>query len=386
MKKIYFIVLFLCLGIMTQAQSHVFILVDVSKSVKQSQLDDAREAIYEILTGTQPSKAFITQGKQSDLAQFKLKQGDKLSISTFGDLDRSSKINPVPSTDMDKTLNSISWIPTDGQTYLTLAKAKIAEYTKNNSIAKYKLYIISDNINDDYGPNGSPNYPKNDNNYTQDLVEGYNTSTNPVAESGYTKLKFNKNSSFSLSLSPGVDVTHYTPPTNPNAVIPLPVDTSSVIKINSPTGTRKKAYQLKGDKITLSWACTNSPQGIRYNVTFSGMDGTKGQPALKNVSGNSASAKLPDGKYRITVSASNYQASSDTTYADVSTGGGFGWIIFLLILAAAAGIGYYFWNKNRQEKFESDTDRSTENIFSTDSDNDYNNSNNTNNNSDSDYF
>jgi hypothetical protein len=375
-----------------QAQDHVFVLVDVSKSVKQYQLDDAREALYEILTGTQPSKAFITQGKQSDLAQFKLKQGDKLSISTFGSLATTRGINPVPSTDVDKMLNSISWIPTDGQTYLTLAKAKIAEYAKNNSIAKYKLYLISDNINDDYGPNGRPDYPKNENNYTQDLVEGYNTSTNPVAESGYTKLKFDKNSSFSLSLSPGVDVTNYTPPINPNNPIIIPPDTSSVIKITSPTGARKKAYQLKSDKITLSWACTNSPQGIRYNVTFSGIDGTKGHPALKNVSGNSASTKLPDGKYRITVSASNYKASSDTTYIDVSTGGGFGWVLFLLLLAAAGGIGYYLWNKNRQEKFESNTDRgtdrNTDNIFSNDSNNNYNNNtyNNTNNNSDSDYF
>jgi hypothetical protein len=377
----------------SQAQDHVFILVDVSLSVKPYQLYDAREAMYEILTGIQPSKAFITQGKQSDLAQFKLNRGDKLSISKFGSLATTREISPVPttindiSTDVDKALNSISWIPTDGQTYLTLAKAKIAEYAKNNRIAKYKLYIISDNINDDYGPNGSPDYPKNDNNYIQDLVEGYNTSTNPVAESGYTKLKFDKNKSFSLSHSPGVDVTHYTPPLNPNPpiVTTVPVDTVSVIKINSPTGTRKKAYQLKNDKITLSWVCSNSPQGIVYNVTISGIEGTKAQPALKNISGNSASTKLPDGKYRITVSASNYKASSDTTYVDVSSGGGFGWLVFLLLLVAGVGIGYYFWNKNRQEKFESDTDRATEEPLFDDSNNN-NNYNNTNNNSNTDYF
>jgi len=381
-------ILFLCAACFgAMAQNNVFVLVDVSKSVKQSELTDAKQALTEILTGLQPSKAFITQGKQQDLANFKVNTGDNLAIATFGSLRTTLQINPNPtaiqnvSADVNRVVNSISWSPTDMRTYITLAKAKIAEYAKGKSITNYRLYIISDNINDDYGPNGRPDYTDD---YTRDLVDGYNTSTNPVKEAGYTKLKFNSKSDFTLSFSPQVDVSAYAPPTKPNAPTPLPpADTTAIIKISSPDGKKNKEAELKNENVSVSWTCSNCPEGIRYTVAVSEYDGGKYKETKKNLTANSVSFKLPNGKFRITVSASNCSANSDTTYIKVSTGG-FGWLLIVLLLIVAGGVGYYFWNKSRQEKVETTSSSNCGNDI-------FNNGNtppvpSTNNSSNSEYF
>ena len=215
MKRSFLAVFLIIYSFITYSQSNVFVLVDVSKSVSQVDLNNAKLTLSEVLIGTNLSKAFVSQGSQGDLARFNLKQGDRLSIAKFGSLNTTLAINPVQTTiqninaDVSLALGSNNWVPTDNQTYFTLAKAKIAEFAKGNNIFKYKLYIISDNVNDDFGPGGKPNYPDD---YTRNLAEGYNTSSNPISEAGFTKLKFSTSSLFTLSFSPEVDVSKYSPP------------------------------------------------------------------------------------------------------------------------------------------------------------------------------
>lgn len=385
MKRLYTILsLFLC-TLSVYAQNNVFVLVDVSKSVTQTDLNNAKQALTEVLTGSQLTKAFVSQGSQADLVNFKMANGDKLSVSKFGSLNTTLAINPNPTqiqnlgADVSQVLNATAWTPTDGQTYITLAKAKIAEYAKNHNIAKYKLYVISDNVSDDYGQNGKPNYPDD---YTRNLAEGYNTSTNPVSEGGYTKLKFSANSLFTLSFSPNVDVSKYTLPGGvPPAIVDTP-DVAAVITIVSPPKAKKgKEQEVNSETVNINWNCTNCPVGIKYTVTVSQYDGGKFREVKKDLVANTASFKLPDGKFRVSVSASNYSnASSDTTYISVSTGS-YGWIIFLLLLIAAAAIGYYLWNKKRQEKIDVFAANKADDIFSKSS-----GGTTTNNSSNSDYF
>lgn len=383
MKKLFTILYLTLYTFSVYSQTNVFVLVDVSKSVKQDELNNAKQALNEVLTGSQLSRAFISQGAQQDLANFKLMQGDKLAIVKFGSLHTTLAINPNPDTiqnvnaDVNQVLNTISWTPTDQQTYMTLAKAKIAEYAKNDNITKYKLYIISDNINDDYGQGGKPNYPDD---YTRNLAEGYNTSTNPVNEAGYTKLKFSANSLFTLSFSPGVDVSKYSLPGGTPPPI-VDADTgNAVITLNSPPKARKgKEHEIKTESLNINWTCKNCPQGIKYTVMVSQYDGRKFRETKKDLTANTATFKVPDGKFKITVSASNYPSSSDYTYIDVSTGS-YGWLIFLLILIAAGAVGYYFWNKKRQEKIDVFSTNKAEDIFSK------GNGGTTGNSSNSDYF
>lgn len=373
MKRLLIIFLLAIYPVLGQAQSNVFILVDVSKSVTQQQLDDARQALTEVLTASDLSKAFIAQGSGQDLANFRIQQDDKLAISRFGSLQTTLAMNPdlTPvqniTADVSRVINSISWVPTDNQTYITLAKAKVAEYAKNHGITKYKLYIISDNVQDDYGQGGRPNYSNDD--YIRNLAEGYNTSTNPVTESGYTKLKFAANSLFTLSFSPGVDVSKYNLPlpvtgsTNQNPIQPVMQDTTPVIKLTSYAGGKKgKEIEIRSEMLNISWACQNCPQGIKYKVIVSPMDGGK-KDIKSGLSSTALSLKEPDGSYKIQVISENYpQASSDTTYVTITTGG-MGGLLFFLILLLIVGIGLYLWNKKRQQRVEAPS-RKAEDIFS----------------------
>lgn len=346
MKKLFTILYLTLYTFSVYSQTNVFVLVDVSKSVKQDELNNAKQALNEVLTGSQLSRAFVSQGSQQDLANFRLAQGDKLAIVKFGSLHTTLAISPNPSViqnvnaDVSQVLNSITWTPTDQQTYITLAKAKIAEYAKNHNITKYKLYIISDNVSDDYGQNGKPNYPDD---YTRNLAEGYNTSTNPVSEGGYTKLKFSSNSFFTLSFSPNVDVSKYSLPGGTPTPIVDADSGNAVITLTSPPKARKgKEHEIKTETLNVNWTCKNCPQGIKYTVSVSQYDGGKFKDTKKDLTANTATFKLPDGKFRITVSASNYTASSDSTFINVSTGG-YGWIWILLILLAIGGYAYYRW-------------------------------------------
>jgi len=333
------------------AQNNVFVLVDVSKSVTQTDLNNAKQALTEVLTGLPLSRAFVAQGSQSDLANFKLVAGDKLAVVKFGSLQTTLAINPAPSqiqnvdADVSQVLNSSVWTPTDHQTYLTLAKAKIAEYAKSNNIANYKLCLISDNLNDDYGQGGKPNYPDD---YTRNLVEGYNSSTNPVIEGGYTRLKFEAGSFFALSVS-SVDVSKYNLPPATSPLPPVPGEANPVIAITSPPEAKKgKEHEIKSEMVNVNWSCRNSPKGIKYTVSVSQYDGGKFRETKKDLTTNTATFKVPDGKFRITVSASNFSVSPDYTCIDVSTGS-YGWFIFLAVLAAVV-VGYYCWDKKRAEK------------------------------------
>lgn len=384
MKKLFTILYLTLYTFSVYSQTNVFVLVDVSKSVKQDELNNAKQALNEVLTGTQLSRAFISQGGQQDLANFKLVQGDKLAIVKFGSLHTTLAINPNPSTiqnvnaDVSQVLNTIAWTPTDQQTYITLAKAKIAEYAKNHNITKYKLYIISDNVSDDYGQNGKPNYPDD---YTRNLAEGYNTSTNPVSEGGYTKLKFSANSLFTLSFSPNVDVSKYTlPGGTPTPIVDADTGNAAITLTSPQPKARKgKEHEIKSETLNINWTCKNCPQGIKYTVSVSQYDGGKFKEAKKDLTANTATFKLPDGKFRITLSATNYSASSDYTHISVSTGS-YGWLIFLVILLAAGTIGYYFWNKKRQEKIDVFASNKADDIFSK------GNGGTTGNSSNSDYF
>lgn len=367
MKRLYTILSLIICTLSVYSQNNVFVLVDVSLSVKPSELNDAKQALNEVLTGSQLSKAFVSQGSQQDLVNFKMAQGDKLAIAKFGSLQTTLAINPSPTAiqnvnaDVSQVLNSTSWTPTDGQTYITLAKAKIAEYAKNHNITKYKLYVISDNIQDDYGKAGKPNYPDD---YTRNLAEGYNTSTNPVSESGYTKLKFDKAKDFTLSFSPNVDVSKYTlPGGTPPAIVDTNTENAAITITSPPEAKKGKEHEIKTETVNINWTCNNCPQGIKYTVLVSQYDGGKFREAKKDLVANTATFKLPDGKFRITVSASNTTASSDYTHVCVSTGG-YGWLIFLLLLIVAIAIGYYFWNKKRQEKIDVFASNKADDIFS----------------------
>ena len=148
MNKLTIILFLILCTFSLYAQNNVFVLVDVSRSVGQNELDYAKQALKEVLTGSQLSRAFVSQGSEQDLVNFRLAPGDNLAIVKFGSLTTTLAISPNPSViqniqaDVSQVSNSIRWEPTDQQTYITLAKAKIAEYAKNHNITEYNRHIL----------------------------------------------------------------------------------------------------------------------------------------------------------------------------------------------------------------------------------------------------
>jgi hypothetical protein len=442
MRGIILVSMFIFSALHVMAQKNIFVLVDVSKSVKQHQLDNAKIALNEIFTSGAITNGTVVGGTQQDLQSYKLQVGDKASVSAFGDLQTSSSIIPIlktvnnPDSDIDNILNSIIWKPRDNWTYLTLARAKIAEFAKNRKINDYLLIEITDNVNDDYGPNGHPSYQGNS--YLENLITQYNTTTNKVTDKGWTKVAFGSDKKFLLSLTAGVNISSYTPPifqpihagititypsltkksaeleindesftltwackkcqpnmeysvfiegydgnsytehinsiktesasikltqngmyqiivsasncnlTPDTAFIKLNIIKDTKIQIMSPSkGTSKKPTEVTSESVNVGWRCPDCDDNTTYTVTVSGVEGNKHKEKPLKIKGNSASFKLPSGKYKITVSGTN-GASSDTSYIKVS-GGGSGWL-FILLLLAAVGVGGYFLWKNLKNK------------------------------------
>lgn len=364
MKRLYTILSLLLFTVSVSAQNNVFVLVDVSLSVTQSDLSRSKQALNEVLTGVTPSRAFVAQGYVADLPSFKLAVGDKLSVSKFGSLNTTLAINPNPITiqnltaDVSQLLNASSWIPTDGQTYLTLAKAKIAEYAKNHNISQYKLYIISDNVNDDYGQGGKPNYPDD---YTRNLAEGYHTSTNPVSEGVYTKLKFSANSLFTFSLL-SVDVAKYNIPGGTPPPPPPPSETASITLTSFANGKKDKPVPTGSNSFSVSWTCINCAPNTKYNVMLTEIGGKYKDLSKKNLPVNTVKfTDVPSGQFKIVVSAMG--ENSATTFVETPSGG-YGWLFVLLILIITVAVGYYFWNKRRQEKIDVFASNKADDIFS----------------------
>jgi len=352
MKWLKIILPFLFFSQLALAQNDVFVLVDISKSIYKSDLENARQALSDVLVGNPLSNATVSFGSAADLSKFKLITGDKLYIIKFGD--KSTTLNPyappcvihnIPA-DITQQLDAFfPTTPTDSKTYLTLAKAKVVEFAKNNKIGIYKLYLITDNITDDYGPNGKPDFTQ----YERDLTQSVGTGSNPILIAPSVKLRLNdlRNKDYALEFIPSVNVVNVVIPQQP-PVINQPVASSNVAQIKMTTnagGRKNKEIELKDDNLGISWSCSNYPAGGTYTVVVSSYEGEKYKEIRKDQA-TGFSLKLPDGKFKVMVMAENFKAISATTYVEVSTGGSL-WFLWLILIAGIL-FAVYKWLKKKQ--------------------------------------
>ena len=294
------------------AQKNIFVLVDVSQSVKSFQLDNAKNALREIFNTGNTTNGTVVGGNSSDLQFYKLQANDRVAVNAFGKLQTSANIIPIvktlnnPANEIENVLNSIVWSPRDNLTYLTLARAKIAEFAKNHHINDYMLIEITDNVNDDYGPNGIADYQGKT--YLEDLITQYNTTTNKVTDNGWTKVAFGSDRKFLLSLTSGVNISNYKPPTFQA--------TNSGITITYPSQTKMGAeYEINDALFTLTWACIKCNPNMEYSVTIQGYDGNTYTEQIDAIRKDSAPLKLPqNGMYQIIVQAKNCNLVPDTAY------------------------------------------------------------------------
>ncbi|MDR2971947.1 MAG: hypothetical protein LBU83_08475 [Bacteroidales bacterium] len=312
MKRFLFIFTLVFSVLCLNAQKNIFVLVDVSKSVKSYQLDNAKIALKDIFTTGTVNNGTVVGGNLADLHFYKLQANDKVAVNAFGDLQTSANIIPIlktvndPINDIDNILNSIVWLPRDNWTYLTLARAKIAEFAKKRGINDYLLIEITDNVNDDYGPNGTANYQGKT--YLEDLITQYNTTTNKVTDNGWTKIAFGSDKKFLLSLTSGVSISTYTPP------VFQPI--RSGITITFPSQTKKGAeLEINDESFTLTWACVKCKPDLEYSVHIEGYDGNTYTNHIDAIKTESIPLKLTqNGMYQIVVSASDCNLVPDTAF------------------------------------------------------------------------
>ena len=336
----------------SNAQENIFILVDVSKSVKQNELLNAKQLVKDFLTGNPiNSSVFITDGNvQPSL----LRAGSKIMIMPLGE--RTTVMNYIPNImDVNNQAEIISFIeqnfpitPRDNWTYISLAKARMAEIAKKKNINNYKLIFVSDNISDDFG--GRPNYSA----YEQQLVDGYNTQSNPVREEPGIRIKLISNNAFSVFIQK-IDVSGYTPPA------PLKIELTTF-----KGGTSSKPIVHKENKITIGWFCKNAPKNAQYKIRVSPINISGEKTQTFSATGNSYNiSNLSNGKWKITVSTAspNFDASSATTTIEVNTGSSY-WFLWLLLLAALGGGGYWYWKKTQDDKIKKLNSMSNNDSFS----------------------
>ena len=316
MKKLFLIFILIFCVVCINAQKNIFVLVDVSKSVTSFQLDNARTALREIFITGNATNGVVVGGNSSDLQFYKLQANDRVAVNAFGDLQTSANIIPIfkalnnPANEINIILNSIVWLPRDNLTYLTLARAKIAEFAKNHHINNYLLIEITDNVNDDYGPNGTANYQGKT--YLEDLITQYNTTTNKVTDNGWTKIAFGSDKKFLLSLTSEVNISKYKPPTFQA--------TNNGITITYPSQTKKGAeYEINDASFTLAWACIKCNPNMEYSVTIEGYDGNTYTEQIDTIKKDSAPLKLmQNGMYLIVVQAKNCNLVPDTAFVKLN--------------------------------------------------------------------
>ncbi|UPT71038.1 MAG: hypothetical protein M0D53_01070 [Flavobacterium sp. JAD_PAG50586_2] len=388
------LIILICLNCINTAigQEQVFILVDISGSRGADAIKtEAKNQVYNLLLGQYSANGWtpvtITDKKITDLINSASKQpligqNSWVCIVPFGNKDTykryviaQNKNHPIDFQNIFNQHYPSKFI--DGFTYMSIAEAFTASLAKTYNINEYYMFVVTDGLGDQDDTNSKNTYDSFEENL---LLEWNNASSSIVKNIGaLTKSKYYINmrkvtnvKSSQIPTNPGIQGPPNIPDTN---------DQAAEITINIPQEAKKgKEYEIKSETVNINWNCPTCPQGIKYTVLVSQYEGGRFRETKKDLVANTATFKVPDGNYRITVSASNFPASSDTTFIKVGTSG-FGWLVFLLILIAGIGIGYYFWNKKREEKIDVFASNKADDIFSKNS-----GGTTTGNSSNSDYF
>ncbi len=365
MKKSILITFFIIFSFSLFAQDNVFVLVDISTSIKQHELEDAQQLVKDLLSGnTINTNKFKVD---NTLPNYTVKTGNKIMIMPFGD--KTTIMNYIP---LINTINSQADVnnyinlyfpvrPHDPWTYISLAKARLAEIAKRNNINDYRLIIVSDNTSDAYG--GHPNYSL----FEQQLVDGYNTSNNPVTENPGIRIKLLSNNAFSVFVQ-SVNVSSYKPPSISNAQSIDSISAPLKIELTSyKGGTTQKPIIVNKNSFPLTWFCKSAPTNAKYKISISPIDNSEEKSQILHAQNSPYNIpNIADGRWRITISSDNssFNASSDSTTIEVKNGSSL-WILWVLLVPVLGGGGYWYWKKTQNDKLKKLNALSNSGSFST---------------------
>ncbi len=351
--------------IQAQQSQNVVILIDVSGSIPQQARTKTKEVVKDILLGRRINDPnfYYEKDPSSTLPVTSaplVSNGSRILLIPFGekvtsDYVKETTISSFP-TDVTNFIDiNYPTVFKDNFTFLTLAKAKAAQQAKSRGLSNFLLLVISDGVND-FTAGKSPNYTA----YEQQLVENFNSKSNPILEGSYDGyVKFKGSNDFKIPLR-YIDIKNYKAPpapttTVPPVITPNAIDSSLSIEFPAPysAANRKKPVITKSNTASISWLCKNCPDNMKYNVAITQVEGGNFKDlSSRGITAPSVSKNLSAGTYKISVSGevpgSNKPVSSATTYITVEGSGSLWWLWLLLIAAVVAVLLYL--NKEKQKK------------------------------------
>lgn len=374
MKRLLYLLLLFTVAFQANAQENVFILVDVSGSIKNNNIiNEGKNIINDICVGTFDKNKY-SQWQISDILDNKLKniingtstvglitQNSRVSIIPFGDLHRFQNyalnikiINNFPSDFQNYFSSNYPNEFKDSWTYYDIAPAYIANELKISKINEYYLITIWD---------GAGEAQKTGTGYSStqdDLINRYKNLPKGDKK-GIGTIKFEKGGSRYKIEFEKVKLDSLITPPPPDTTIPLKIELTTF-----KGGTSSKPIVHKENKITIGWFCKNAPKNAQYKIRVSpiGISGEKMKTFT--ATGNSYNvSNLSNGKWKITVSSdsANFNASSATTTIEINTGGSY-WFLWLLLIAALGGGGYWYWKKTQVDKMTELNSMSNNDSFS----------------------
>ena len=339
-------------------QDHVFVLVDVSGSIKSvPHREEAKIVVRELIEGKFDRQRFrdwdpkniadqkllnIFNGKSTPLIGI----DSWVFIVPFGNKDTykqytSTLIRAYPS-DFEQFYDAK--YPTafhDRLTYIGIAKAYSAELARQKSLSSYYVIMITDLLGHQDDTQSKPSQYST---YETDLLDAYNTTTS--AERGVGVIRTSWHKDFRIEMY-RVSIQNIPFPQNPN-VPPSPTGTTLIpeLVMLNPRGTKPVPTKYETNTIAVSWQCNNCPPGVKFRIAIAGDE--QGNREIRtvqdNLQGVSTNVELPkSGRYRIVLSSSNNltRAAFFEIISDRHV-----WLL-ILFLFAAAGCGYYLWNRKR---------------------------------------
>ena len=382
MKNIFLSFILFFSVITANAQSDVFILIDVSgnplnssNKITHSERKQAIELCKQLLSGsvslnefseweTKNLDKFVAQAYNSKGSNV-LKGINSITIVPYGDKNTYKKFKIFQNNSAKASLkqsidyaNSLSY--TDQLTFGELARAKAADIAIEASIKSYYLMEIS-------GLGGDQTGSKSLNTEQHNLIDEYKSSA-VISPIGLFKLN-GKPLRLNVKV---VSINTMTGNSGNAGIITSNNVNRKSLKILSPIGTKSDYEEVdEKDGLNITWQCLGCDKNTEYVITAKNVK-TKKSKKTKVVGRNNTMMQLDAGLYTISIKGIGLPScQNNKQYIEVegkaNTGGWF-FLIFIILLGGAA---YYlkkndpfgWWDEDKKKKKTENNDDEFDSLY-----------------------
>jgi hypothetical protein len=384
MKKLFFTIVIVLSSIFVNAQSDIFVLIDISgnplnstNKITSSERIQAIELCKQLIEGRVSNSQFSNwEAKNLDnfIAQSYngkgniLNQINSITVVPYGNKNTYKKFkifqNNSPKVNLEQSIKyANSFTYTDQLTFGELARAKAADIAIDANIKSYYLIEISGLGGDQTGSQGLSSKQ-------QRLIDEYKSSA-VIAPIGLFILEGKP-----LRLTAKV-ININTMTGNKNTSGSKGIITSNNVnrkslKIISPIGTKSDYDEVKEkDGLSISWLCLGCDKNTEYIVTAKNTKTNKTKKTTV-IGRNNTLMQLDPGLYKISIKGKGLSScQNNNQYVEIkgkaNTGG---WFFFLFVILIA-GAAYYvkkndpfgWWDEDKKKKKTNNNDDEFDSLY-----------------------